>query len=106
SGFSPFEASLPQEGNEMNDAHKPTGKKTEQVPSDDTGGLEVSHMPQAQETLWTIDEFSAWMKITPMATRAMLRRHNLPANAIVKVGRRVRIIARIVQEWVLKRNSA
>lgn len=52
--------------------------------------------------LWTVEEFAAWMRITTMAARCMLRRRELPAEAVIKIGRRVRLRADLVQEWVLK----
>jgi excisionase family DNA binding protein len=52
--------------------------------------------------LWTVVEFAAWMRITTMAARCMLRRRELPAQAVIKIGRRVRLRADLVQEWVLK----
>ena len=58
------------------------------------------------ETLWTIEDFAAWLRITPMAARAMLRRRELPREAILKIGRRVRLHAEIVKAWVLKREPA
>ena len=59
-------------------------------------------VPPAPPTLWTVDEFAAWMRITPMAVRCMLRRREVPEKAIVRVGRRVRLRADILQEWILK----
>ena len=58
------------------------------------------------ETLWTIEDFAVWLRITPMAARAMLRRRELPREAILKIGRRVRLRAEIVKAWVLKREPA
>lgn len=58
------------------------------------------------ETLWTIEDFAAWLRITPMAARAMFRRRELPPEAILKIGRRVRLRAEIVKAWVLKREPA
>lgn len=56
--------------------------------------------------LWTVEEFAQWLRITPMAARAMLRRREVPSPAIVKIGRRVRLRADLVQKWVLERNAA
>jgi len=52
--------------------------------------------------LWTVEEFAQWMRITTMAARCMLRRREIPADAVIKIGRRVRLRAELVQEWVLK----
>jgi len=52
--------------------------------------------------LWTVEEFAQWMRITTMAARCMLRRRELPPDAVIKIGRRVRLRADLIQEWVLK----
>jgi hypothetical protein len=52
--------------------------------------------------IWTVEEFAVWMRITPMAARCMLRRREIPQEAILKIGRRVRLRADILQEWILK----
>jgi hypothetical protein len=56
--------------------------------------------------LWTVEEFANWMRITTMAARCMLRRRELPQEAILKIGRRVRLRVDILQEWVVKRGVA
>ena len=61
---------------------------------------------ESPETLWTVDDFAAWLRITPMAARAMIRRRELPPNSIVKIGRRVRLRAEMIKAWVLKREPA
>jgi hypothetical protein len=61
---------------------------------------------QVPEMLWTIEDFAAWLRITPTAARAMLRRRELPPKAIVKIGRRVRLRAEMIKAWVLKREPA
>ena len=58
------------------------------------------------ETLWTLEDFAAWLRITVLAARAMLRRRELPAEAVLKIGRRVRLRAEIIKAWVLKRRPA
>jgi hypothetical protein len=61
---------------------------------------------ESPETLWTVEDFAAWLRITPMAARAMLRRRELPPESVVKIGRRVRLRAEVVKAWVLKRKPA
>jgi hypothetical protein len=61
---------------------------------------------ETPETLWTLEDFAAWLRITPMAARAMLRRRELPPESVLKIGRRVRLRAEIVKAWVLKREPA
>jgi hypothetical protein len=62
--------------------------------------------PDPAETLWTIEDFATWLRITVLAARAMLRRRELPPEAVIKVGRRVRLRAELVKAWVLKRKPA
>jgi hypothetical protein len=62
--------------------------------------------PDPIETLWTVEDFAAWLRITPMAARAMLRRRELPPESVVKIGRRVRLRAEVVKAWVLNRKTA
>lgn len=61
---------------------------------------------ESPETLWTVEDFAAWLRITPMAARAMLRRRELPPESVVKIGRRVRLRSEVVKAWVLKREPA
>ena len=61
---------------------------------------------ESPETLWTVEDFAAWLRITPMAARAMLRRRELPPKAIIKIGRRIRLRAEVIKAWVLKREPA
>ena len=61
---------------------------------------------ESPETLWTLEDFAAWLRITVLAARAMLRRRELPAEAVLKIGRRVRLRAEVIKAWVLKRRPA
>lgn len=54
----------------------------------------------------TVEEFASWLRITPMAARCMIRRRELPAGAVLKIGRRVRLHAGILQAWVLQKSVA
>ena len=56
--------------------------------------------------LWTVEDFAKWLRITNSAARAMLRRRELPAEAVFKVGRRVRLRADLIKNWVFNRKSA
>ena len=59
--------------------------------------------PESPETLWTLEDFASWLRITVLAARAMLRRRELPADAVIKIGRRVRLRAERIKAWVLKK---
>jgi len=61
---------------------------------------------ETPETLWTLEDFAAWLRITVLAARAMLRRRELPAESVLKIGRRVRLRAEVIKAWVLKRRPA
>ncbi len=52
--------------------------------------------------LWTVNEFADFLRVTSLAARGILRRRELPPEAIVKFGRRVRIHAKIAREFVLR----
>jgi hypothetical protein len=56
--------------------------------------------------LWTIQDFAAWLKITVIAARAMLRRRELPPDCVLKIGRRVRLVAAPLRDWAMRRKSA
>lgn len=48
---------------------------------------------------WTVEDFAKYMKITPGAARAMIRRDQVPAHVIRRFGRRIRLIASLAREW-------
>lgn len=58
------------------------------------------------DELWTIRDFAEWFKVSIPAVRGILRRRELPPEAVIKVGRRVRLKAELVKQWVLRRQSA
>lgn len=51
---------------------------------------------------WTVDEFAAYMKITPGAARAMIRRDQVPRHVIRRIGRRIRLVVQLAREWFEK----
>ena len=62
----------------------------------------VAEVKLLDVVLWNVLECARWMSVTPLAVRGMLRRREFPAQAVVKIGRRVRLRADVVQQWVLK----
>ena len=52
------------------------------------------------EALWTVRQASAWLAVSEHALRCMLRRDQLPSEAIVRIGRRVRFIPEALRLWV------
>ena len=57
------------------------------------------------KALWTVEELADFLRITPGAARAMIRRDQLPRESIRRIGRRIRIIAAVVRDWVLKKSA-
>ena len=51
---------------------------------------------------WTVDEFAQYMKITPGAARAMIRRGQVPRHVIRRIGRRIRLVVSLTREWFEK----
>ena len=52
--------------------------------------------------LWTIEEFAEYLRVTIGAARAMIRRGQAPAGAVLRIGKRIRVRSAIVRGWVAK----
>jgi excisionase family DNA binding protein len=52
------------------------------------------------DPLWTVRQACAWMSLTEHALRTMLRRNQLPAGAIVRIGRRIRFRSAELRAWL------
>ena len=52
------------------------------------------------DPLWTVRQASAWLAVSEHALRCMLRRNQLPPEAIVRIGRRVRFRSEALRLWV------
>lgn len=52
------------------------------------------------DPLWTVRQASAWLAVSEHALRCMLRRNQLPQEAIVRIGRRVRFRSEALRLWV------
>jgi excisionase family DNA binding protein len=59
-----------------------------------------------KDGLWTVRQTSEWMSVTELSLRTMLKRREIPAPIIVKIGRRVRFRSDLLRDWVLKQRSA
>lgn len=55
------------------------------------------------DALWTVRQACAWMSLTEHALRTMLRRNQLPAEAIVRIGRRIRFRSNALRAWLAQR---
>jgi len=58
------------------------------------------------EKLWTVKQAAEWLSISEQSLRTMLKRRQIPAPAILKLGRRVRFRSDILRDWVLRQCSA
>ena len=57
------------------------------------------------KALWTVEELADYLRITTGAARAMIRRDQVPQEAVRRIGRRIRIISAVVRDWVLKKSA-
>lgn len=62
--------------------------------------------PFPKDGLWNIRQACEWLSVSELSLRTMLKRRQIPANIIVKLGRRVRFRSDLLKEWVLKQQSA
>ena len=58
------------------------------------------------DPLWTVRQASAWLAVTEHALRCMLRRNQLPPEAVVRIGRRVRFRSEALRLWVKRGHPA
>jgi excisionase family DNA binding protein len=59
-----------------------------------------------KDGLWNIRQTCEWLSVTELSLRTMLKRREIPAEIIVKIGRRVRFRSDLLKAWVLKQRSA
>jgi len=57
------------------------------------------------DPLWTIPQACSWLSLTEHALRTMLRRNQLPAEAVVRIGRRIRFKSTTLCAWVERRSA-
>lgn len=50
--------------------------------------------------LWDIPQACRWLSLSEQALRTMLRRNQLPPEAIVRIGRRIRLRSDVIRAWV------
>jgi excisionase family DNA binding protein len=58
------------------------------------------------ERLWTVKQAAEWLSISEQSLRTMMKRRQLPAQAILKLGRRVRFRSDVLRDWALRQCSA
>jgi len=62
-------------------------------------------MEMTQNPLWTVQDFAQYLRITVGAARQMIRRDQVPPHAIRRIGRRIRLVAAAIREWIEKSAS-
>lgn len=55
---------------------------------------------------WTVEEFADFLRVTVGAARAMIRRAQLPPDAVVRIGKRIRIRSAVIRKWLSQRIAA
>ena len=59
-----------------------------------------------QDGLWNVKQACAWLSISELSLRTMMKRRQIPAEAILKLGRRVRFRSDLLREWALRHRSS
>jgi len=60
----------------------------------------------APDALWNVKQVSEWLSVTELALRTMLKRGQLPAEAILRLGRRIRFRSDLIRHWALQQRIA
>ncbi len=63
-------------------------------------------MRDEPEPLWTLKELAAFLSVTEGAARKVISRGQIPSEAVVRVGRRIRLRPGVVRAWVDKLKGA
>lgn len=58
------------------------------------------------EDLWNIRQASRWLCMSERALRSMLYRDEIPKDAVVRIGRRIRFIPAALRGWIEKKVKA
>jgi hypothetical protein len=70
------------------------------------GIAKLSVIEGEDDRLWTVRQASAWLSLTEHALRSMLRREQIPQEAIFRMGKRIRFRSNTLRAWVRDRRSA
>ena len=62
--------------------------------------------PFPKDGLWNIRQACEWLSVTEHSLRTMLKRREIPAEIILKLGRRVRFRSDLLRAWALAQRSA
>ena len=52
------------------------------------------------DSLWTVRQTSTWLCMSEQALRCMLRRNQIPEEAVIRIGRRVRFRPGPLRAWI------
>jgi excisionase family DNA binding protein len=72
---------------------------------EETMTMEKDFRAIPDDGLWDVRQAGRWLSLTEHAVRTMLRRNQLPAEAIVRIGRRIRFRSAELRAW-LNRQTA
>jgi len=59
-----------------------------------------------ENALWTVRQAGAWLSMSELSLRTMLKRRQIPAEIVLKIGRRVRFRSDLLRAWAFGRRSA
>lgn len=59
-----------------------------------------------KDGLWNVRQACEWLSVTELSFRTMLKRRQIPADIIIKLGRRVRFRSDLLRDWALRQRSA
>jgi excisionase family DNA binding protein len=66
--------------------------------------VEAPEAPQpvagVPDKLWTIKQAADWLSLTEHALRTMLRRNQIPQDATLRIGRRIRFRSDALRAWI------
>ena len=58
------------------------------------------------EPLWSVRQAAQWLSISEMSLRTMLKRRQIPAELVLKLGRRVRFRSDLLRAWAIGQRAA
>ncbi len=56
--------------------------------------------PAVPDKLWTVKQAADWLSLTEHALRTMLRRNQIPLDATLRIGRRIRFRSDALRAWI------
>ena len=59
-----------------------------------------------ENALWSVRQAGAWLSVTELSLRTMLKRRQIPPEIVLKIGRRVRFRSDLLRAWALGQRAA